>query len=114
MDNNDIFSKFYSFEDNEENNNECPSVVSMKNFLIKKVVGPNPFGLTWSLDNMKNFLKYRGYKILERTNEITGDLFEVAVKPSMNAIPNDSSNIVDLFNEEVQLVLLDWLKSLNK
>lgn len=97
------------FDDNFMSDDECPAIKNIYRFLFL----PKPFGMLWSFKNMEDFLKHRGYRIIERVDE-DGNSIDVAVKRGDSYIPDATrTNIVDLFEEELQLVLLKWLKTLD-
>lgn len=69
-----------------------------------------PFGILWLDENMEKFLKFRGYKILTKHDQETDQDYHVAVKPGDSYIPDEGySNIREMFDIEVQEVLLSWL-----
>ena len=75
---------------------------------------PKPFGFFMPQEKMEIFLKERGYKIIKRS---AGDGEEVstAVKPGSKSIPEDGySNIREIFDGEVQDILLKWLLKVGK
>lgn len=75
---------------------------------------PKPFGFFMPQEKMEIFLKERGYKIIKRS---AGDGEEVstAVKPGSTSIPEDGySNIREIFDGEVQDILLKWLLKVGK
>lgn len=95
--------------DDEDNGN------SLIDTLLALTVMPKPFGVTWSLDQMRGFLKARGYRVLERFDEETENEYYVAVKKNESRIPDDGKgNIVDVFANEVQNILLKWLLKIGK
>lgn len=99
--------------DNSDNIDIGGSNKFLSEFLYQMMFVPKPFGILWKFEKMEEFLKFKGYRIVERTNE-NGDTFTVAVKPNSSYIPNESkSNIVDVFEEEVQSTLLNWLKNIS-
>lgn len=82
--------------------------------LYKTLFIPKPFGIIWNSEKMEDFLKFKGYKILKRVDEITGKPMNIAIKPEAKFIPNEKSNILELFELEVQDTILNWLKSISK
>ena len=113
--NNDL--PLYDGEDNDESNEQefefemeslpdCP----ITDILMSSIIGSKPFGMTWSTENMKSFLKEKGYKIITRYSSLRDSEYEVAIKPGSTYIPDeDFSNIKDEFESEVQIALLKWL-----
>lgn len=93
-------------EDDVLNEEDCPySHIFMSLLTMSK-----PIGFIWEdIDIIENFLKKRGYKIIERTNS-KGNNIKIAVKPSDSCIPNDEfSNLREVFNQDVQNIILSWL-----
>ncbi len=69
-----------------------------------------PFGMNFESDKIEEFLKARGYKIIEKYNEDLGDSIRVAIKSDQSHISGDvSDNIRTVFSREVQDILLGWL-----
>ena len=64
---------------------------------------PKPFGIEWSDENMSEFLKKLGYKVIDG---------EVAIKPGEKEVP-DYNNLLEVFNNEVQKIILGWLLKIN-
>lgn len=76
---------------------------------------PKPFGMTWRIDQMSEFLKKRGYTVLTKFDKKTKSDYVVVVDPKDEYIPDEGiSNIVDVFATEVQKILLNWLINLDK
>lgn len=95
-----------SFEFEPEDLPDCP----LTDLVISSLVMSKPFGMNWSFDKMKGFLKKRGYKIITRYSDSREIEYEVAIKPKSSFIPEDDfSNIKDVFESEVQDLLLNWL-----
>lgn len=83
--------------------------------LCQMMFVPKPFGMVWSFDKMKEFLKFKGYKVIERVDDVTGRSVDVAIKPGAKYIPDATrSNIIESFEEEVQSTILEWLKKISK
>ena len=76
---------------------------------------PKPFGILWDFDKMEDFLKFKGYKIIERTDEESGRTCKMAIKPGDKYIPDFSkgTNILDIFTDEVQDSIINWLKKIS-
>lgn len=94
---------FYPESDEEP----CPFID-----LVCSMLGINkPFGFMWEEEKMIEFLKERGYKILERkTND--GTKYKVAGK---SYIPEEEvSNIANVFSSEIQDIILKWLLKIAK
>lgn len=110
---NDIFDSINKDGLNKEDINlesECPSVSPIKALIYKSILMSKPFGMIWSMDNMKKFLKKKGYKFIKRKNELTGEYVEMAVKPDSALIPDTAlTNIVSVFEDELQKTLVNWL-----
>lgn len=83
--------------------------------LYQMMFVPKPFGMVWKYDNMIDFLKFKGYKVIERIDEETGRTNDVAVKSGAKYIPDATkSNILEVFEDELQKTLLNWLKKISE
>lgn len=83
------FSEYDDDEEDEEDYSEsCPIVGFMEN-LVMISQESKPFGITWNLKDMKDFLEKRGYKILKRYDKETDISYELALKPD-DEIPEHS------------------------
>ena len=95
-----------------ENNNEfyqededCP----YSHIFLSLLTMPKPLGFVWNLEDIEEFLKKRGYKIIERKNS-DGEDIKIAVKPSDSCIPGDeTSNLREVFYQDVKKIILSWL-----
>lgn len=74
-----------------------------------------PFGMTWIDENIERFLDNRGYVILHLTNS-KGILYHTALKKSEGMpIPATDEELANcysvhqVFEKEVQSILIDWL-----
>ena len=86
----------------------------MSGLFINMLQMPKPFGFLMPQDKMESFLKERGYKIIKRGGD-EGKEYSVAVKPGSTSIPEDNySNIREVFDGEVQEILLKWLLKIGK
>ncbi len=73
-----------------------------------------PFGIMWPKDKMIEFLKVRGYKLLDRKDK-DGDTYEVAVHPKNSSIPdNGRSNIKEAFDSEMQDIIMKFILRIAK
>lgn len=82
---------YFSEEDDEEDEDyseSCPIVGFMED-LVMISQESKPFGITWNLEDMKDFLEKRGYKILKRYDKETDISYELALKPD-DEIPEHS------------------------
>lgn len=82
---------YFSEDDDEEDEDyseSCPIVGFMED-LIMISQESKPFGVTWNLEDMKDFLEKRGYKILKRYDKETDISYELALKPD-DEIPEHS------------------------
>ena len=70
-----------------------------------------PFGILWDDDLIEEFLVYKGYKIIPRTDE-DGDIYYVPVKKESKLIPDSKSSMRQVFDREVQKSILKWLKKI--
>lgn len=75
-------------EDEEDYSESCPIVGFMED-LVMISQESKPFGITWNLEDMKDFLEKRGYKILKRYDKETDISYELALKPD-DEIPEHS------------------------
>ena len=69
-----------------------------------------PFGISWDLELVKDFLEKKGYKVIIRLDRV-GDPYYSVFNPDRednDCIP-DEQNIMDIFSFEVQKSLLNWL-----
>lgn len=67
-----------------------------------------PFGISWDLELVKEFLEERGYRVIIRLNEKGEQYYSVfSDEGDDDAIP-DFQNIMDIFSYEVQKSLLTW------
>lgn len=100
--------QFKNFMENDDEEG-CPFV----DVLASLTLMPKPFGIIWDDDKIENFLEKRGYKIIERFSEFTGESYKVAVKKDDSYIPEDDcSNLSKVFSSEVQDILSNWLLKL--
>lgn len=67
-----------------------------------------PFGISWDLELVKNFLEKKGYKVVIRLNNMGERYYSVFNPKDSDCIP-DEQNIMDIFSYEVQVSLLNWL-----
>jgi hypothetical protein len=116
----DNFDDFSGFE--EENDGDDifeadedflePGCPFSKTILAATLCG-KPFGMMWDRDIMRDFLKKRGYLIIDRVNPETNESYEVAVLPGDSAMSNlGVSNFGSVFELEIQKILSKWLLSL--
>lgn len=76
--------------------------------ILGALMTPKPFGIMWTKEQVIRFLKSRGYMIIERSDH-DKKTYPVAVKKGSQVIPDGESNIGDVFVEEVQEILMNWL-----
>lgn len=89
----------------------CP----MTDILLSAMMIDKPLGILWKNEIMEDFLIKRGYKIITRHSDVTGNDYKVAFKTSDSCIPEtDVDNIRNVFNDEVQEILSNWLLKLGK
>ena len=78
------------------------------------VLQDKPLGIMWTKDKIVEFLKARGYKILDRKDS-NGNDYVVAVKPDSSSIPDDGcSNIKEMFDAEIQDIFMKWILRIAK
>lgn len=101
--------------DNEEFDDECDEdVCPYFQLLIGGVMADKPFGIVWSEDNIKDFLKQKGYKVITRYSKEKDREYTIAIEPDSEYLPDNGeySNIRDVFSNEVQKLLTKWLLTL--
>lgn len=87
------------------NDDWCPYL----DIITSLALQDRPLGILWSTDKMIEFLKARGYKLLDRKDS-DGNEYRIAVKPSDSSIPdNGVSNIKEVFDHEIQDVFMKWI-----
>lgn len=101
------------YNENEEfDNNEDEEIVFEElDCPIAGIFSANlntPFNIFWPKEKMINFLKERGYKIINKYSEEDGNNIDIAVKLDQSLIP-ETENIKEVFNSEIQDILLKWL-----
>lgn len=97
--------------DFDENDDDCPYL----SIIASIALNDKPFGILWPTDKMKEFLKSRGYRILNRKNKDTNEDYELAIKPNSNSIPDDGhSNMKEAFDSEMQDIILKWVLRIAK
>ena len=90
---------------------DCP----LTEILLNSMVMPKPLGYVFPQEKMEEFLKQRGYKIIKRYSEAREQDYNVAVKSGSSSIPEDDySNVREVFDGEVQDILLSWLLKIGK
>ena len=70
-----------------------------------------PLGILWDDDIIEEYLKFRKYKIVERTDD-DGEVYTVPVKIGSKIIPDRRDSLRRIFDQEVQETLINWLISL--
>lgn len=108
MKRNSDIDDFNLFED--EDNEPCPVFDAVCSIMAL----PKPFGFLWENDEkLIKFLEKRGYRVLQRqikNKEGKKENISIAVKPDSTNIPDlDYSNIREVFQEECQDIILNWL-----
>ena len=99
------FDDDYEF-DPTEGEEDCPYM----DILAAMTLTDKPFGFMWPREKMADFLKARGYRIIEKKDKDSGSEYLVACKSSDSAIPNtDHSNIKEVFDSEVMDIISKWL-----
>ena len=82
----------------------------LTDLVISNMMMSKPFGIHWDYDKMKEFLVQLGYKIITRYSDRREVEYEVAIKPNSSFIPEDDfSNIKEMFDSEVQDIMIGWL-----
>jgi hypothetical protein len=72
-----------------------------------------PLGLIFDDDLIEDYLKFRDYKIVERTDD-DGEVYTVPVKVGSKIIPDRRDSLRRVFDREVQETLLAWMKTIKK
>ena len=72
-----------------------------------------PLGILWDDDIIEEYLKFRNYKIVERTDD-DGEVYTVPVKIGSKIIPERRDALRRTFDREVQEALLAWMKTIKK
>lgn len=102
----EIFEEQDDFDFEPEDLPDCP----LTDLVISNMMMSKSFGMNWDYDKMKEFLVKKGYKIITRYSDFREVEYEVAIKPGSSYIPEDDfSNIREIFDQEVQDILLNWL-----
>ena len=86
------------------NEEDCPMI----NTILSAIFMSRPLGLIWDEDIIVDFLKEKGYKILERVDE-NGDTYLVPVKIGSKYIPDSRNSLRKVFDREIQVTLIKWL-----
>ena len=95
----------FDYEDSEEGCDVYEAVMSAI-FLSR------PLGILWDEDLIEEFLKTKGYKIIERTDE-NGEVYTVPVKNGSKIIPDQKNSLRRVFDREIQKTLINWLSKLS-
>ena len=105
---NDNFGFDPEFNDTEDDN--CPYL----DLIAAMVLQDKPLGIMWTKDKILEFLKARGYKILDRKDS-DGSEYTIAVKPDSSSIPSEGhSNIKEVFDAEIQDIFMKWILRIAK
>ena len=72
-----------------------------------------PLGILFDDDLIEDYLKFRNYKIVERTDD-DGEVYTVPVKVGSKIIPDRRDSLRRTFDREVQEALLAWMKTIKK
>ena len=89
------------FNTSEEN---CPVLET----ILSAIFVSKPLGLLWDEDIIVEFLKEKGYKIVERVDE-NGETYLVPVKSESKYIPDSKNMLRKVFDREIQRTLIKWL-----
>ena len=103
----------FDMGDGDVNNEEedCPYL----GIITALALQDKPFGFLWPKDKMTEFLKARGYKILDRKNKDTNEEYSIAVSSNSSSIPDEGrSNIKEAFDSEMQDIILKWVLRIAK
>ena len=72
-----------------------------------------PLGILFDEDLIEDYLRFRNYKIVERTDD-DGEVYTVPVKAGSKIIPDRRDSLRRVFDREVQETLLAWMKTIKK
>ena len=87
-----------------EDDDSCPMIETV----LSAIFISRPLGFIWDEDIIIDFLKAKGYKIIERVDE-DGESYVVPVKPDSKYIPEAKNMLRKVFDREIQKTLLTWL-----
>ena len=92
----------------DDNEDDCPWAKA----ILAATLIPKPFGIPWDPDKVKKFLRDRGYAVIDRFDTETEEEYTIVVKPDQDYIPDSpsESNLMDTFIDEIQDIILGWLK----
>lgn len=114
----DEFDEFYGDEDPDGEDDDPidpEDFCHMSGIFFELMKMPKPLGFIMPQEKMEDFLKARGYKIISRFSDNRNEEYNVAIKPGSSYIPeNDYSNVREVFDGEVQDILLKWLLKVGK
>ena len=115
---NDIFGGAMSEEEflNSENGGEDDwedegGPCEVYDAVMSAIFLSRPLGILWDDDIIEEYLKFRKYKIVERTDD-DGEVYTVPVKAGSKIIPDRRDSLRRVFDREVQEALLTWLKKI--
>jgi hypothetical protein len=117
---NDIFGGAMSEEEflNSENGGEDDwedegGPCEVYDAVMSAIFLSRPLGILFDEDLIEDYLRSRGYKIVERTDD-DGEVYTVPVKAGSKIIPDRRDSLRRVFDREVQETLLAWMKTIKK
>ena len=119
---NDIFGGAMSEEEflNNENggeendwNGEEEGGCDVYDAVMSAIFLSRPLGILWDDDLVEDYLRFRKYKIVERTDD-DGEVYTVPVKVGSKIIPDRRDSLRRTFDREVQETLLAWMKTIKR
>lgn len=104
--NDDLFGSFRS--KGFDNDEDCPVMMPMLS-MMAMAMAPKPLGMAWDDEPIEEFLKYKGYRIVELKNSDGEDIC-VAVKKDADSIPDEeTTNVISVFSHEMQKSIINFL-----
>lgn len=97
------------WEDEDEGSSPC----EVYDAVMSAIFLSRPLGILWDDDIIEEYLKFRKYKIVERTDD-DGEVYTVPVKVGSKIIPERRDALRRTFDREVQETLLAWMKTIKK
>ena len=100
-------------EENDWENDDEGSPCEVYDAVMSAIFLSRPLGILWDDDLVEDYLRFRKYKIVERTDD-DGEVYTVPVKVGSKIIPDRRDSLRRTFDREVQETLLAWMKTIKK
>ena len=100
-------------EENDWGDDEDAGYCDVYDAVMNAIFLSRPLGILWDDDIIEEYLKFRNYKIVERTDD-DGEVYTVPVKVGSKIIPDRRDSLRRTFDREVQEALLAWMKTIKK